>query len=356
MRRWPLCFAPNRARDVPLLSRACRSSPRPITRPVRSRKSTAETPLGSGPYKVGRYEISTATSNSTGSRTSAGRIFPSTAGSYNFGTVRYECLSRPRRGVRRFYRQELSLSRGIRRADLGHPLRFSRDQETAASSARTCRTTLPSGGQGWFFNTRRDKFKDPRVREAIINAFDFEWTNKTVMYGAYAAHGSPFQNSDMVAPGCRRPKSWSCSSRSAGKCRTRCSGEPFVPPVSDGSGGPGAAAQGPEQLLQDTKLHPSRMASGWMPNGEIFTDRIPARRAVVRSRITRPSSKISASARHRSQHPVDRRRAISRAGGGLRFRHRRSMRLSMSPTPGDSCGRTSRRRPPRPRARTIWPG
>src|SRR5207244_6969844 len=60
---------------------------------------------------------------------------------------------------------------------------------------------LPSGGQGWFFNTRRDKFKDPKVREAVINAFDFEWTNKTVMYGAYARTVSPFQNSDMVATG-----------------------------------------------------------------------------------------------------------------------------------------------------------
>jgi microcin C transport system substrate-binding protein len=58
---------------------------------------------------------------------------------------------------------------------------------------------LPSGGQGWFFNTRRDKLKDPKVREAVINAFDFEWTNKTVMYGAYARTASPFQNSDMVA-------------------------------------------------------------------------------------------------------------------------------------------------------------
>ena len=65
---------------------------------------------------------------------------------------------------------------------------------------------LPSGGQGWFFNTRRDKLKDPKVREAVINAFDFEWTNKTVMYGAYARTASPFQNSDMVATGKPSPE------------------------------------------------------------------------------------------------------------------------------------------------------
>ena len=39
------------------------------------------------------------------------------------------------------------------------------------------------------------------MREAIGLAFDFEWTNKNVMYGAYARTVSPFQNSDMVAEG-----------------------------------------------------------------------------------------------------------------------------------------------------------
>ena len=46
----------------------------------------------------------------------------------------------------------------------------------------------PSGAQGWLLNTRRDKFKDRRVREALMIAFDFEWTNKNLMYGSYRAH------------------------------------------------------------------------------------------------------------------------------------------------------------------------
>ena len=64
----------------------------------------------------------------------------------------------------------------------------------------------PAGAQGWFMNTRRKQFKDSRVREAIGCAFDFEWTNKTVMYGAYARTISPFQNSDMVATGLPSPE------------------------------------------------------------------------------------------------------------------------------------------------------
>ena len=46
------------------------------------------------------------------------------------------------------------------------------------------------------------------MREALINAFDFEWTNKTIMYGAYARTLSPFQNSDLMAErACRRRRS-----------------------------------------------------------------------------------------------------------------------------------------------------
>ena len=56
-----------------------------------------------------------------------------------------------------------------------------------------------SGIQGWFFNTRRDKFKDPRVREAVGLCFDFEWTNKNLMYGSYRRTQSFFENSDMKA-------------------------------------------------------------------------------------------------------------------------------------------------------------
>ena len=59
----------------------------------------------------------------------------------------------------------------------------------------------PSRTQGWYLNTRREQFKDPRVREAIGLAFDFEWTNKNVMYSAYKRIVSYFPNSDMEAKG-----------------------------------------------------------------------------------------------------------------------------------------------------------
>ena len=129
---------------------------------------------------------------------------------------------------------------------------------------------LPSGGQGWFFNTRRDKFKDPRVREAVINAFDFEWTNKTVMYGAYARTVSPFQNSDMVATGLPSPEELKLLEPFRGQVPDEVFGEPFVPPVSDGSGQDRALLRKAQQFLQEAKL-PVKDGKRVMPNGEIFT-------------------------------------------------------------------------------------
>ena len=39
--------------------------------------------------------------------------------------------------------------------------------------------------QAFAFNTRRDKFKDPRVRRAFNYAFDFEEMNKQLFFGQY---------------------------------------------------------------------------------------------------------------------------------------------------------------------------
>ena len=49
--------------------------------------------------------------------------------------------------------------------------------------------------QAFAFNTRKNIFKDKRVRKALSYAFDFEWTNKNLFYGAYKRTDSFFENS-----------------------------------------------------------------------------------------------------------------------------------------------------------------
>lgn len=59
----------------------------------------------------------------------------------------------------------------------------------------------PSGTQGFWFNMRKEKFQDPRVREALGLMFNFEWSNKTLFYSLYERTDSFWENSDLEAKG-----------------------------------------------------------------------------------------------------------------------------------------------------------
>ena len=56
-------------------------------------------------------------------------------------------------------------------------------------------------GQSFVMNLRREKFQDPRVREAIALMFNFEWSNETLFYGLYERIHSFWENSDLAATG-----------------------------------------------------------------------------------------------------------------------------------------------------------
>ena len=56
----------------------------------------------------------------------------------------------------------------------------------------------PQGMQGFWFNLRKDKFKDINVRAAISLLFDFEWANKTLFYGAYSRINSFYSGSELA--------------------------------------------------------------------------------------------------------------------------------------------------------------
>jgi microcin C transport system substrate-binding protein len=261
-------FAPNRARDVPLYVAGLPifSKAYYATRPFD--ESTLDAPLGSGPYKVGRYEANRYVEYDR-VKDWWGADLPVCRGNFNFDSVRYE-FYRDRdvafegfSGRSYLYREEFTARIWATRYDF-----------PAVKDGRVKRETLPdetpSGGQGWFFNIRRDKFKDPRVREAVNYAFDFEWTNKTVMYGAYARTCSPFQNSDMVATGLPSSEELKLLEPFRGQVPDEVFGQPFVPPVSDGSGQDRALLRKAQQLLQEAGL-PVKDGKRMQPNGEIFT-------------------------------------------------------------------------------------
>ena len=60
---------------------------------------------------------------------------------------------------------------------------------------------LPSGFQSFVLNTRRERLKDPRVREALGLAFDFEWMNRQLFYNSYQRVTGLFGNTACQAEG-----------------------------------------------------------------------------------------------------------------------------------------------------------
>ena len=77
------------------------------------------------------------------------------------------------------------------------------------SNGSVIKAELPNGsiasGQAFLFNLRREKFQDPRVREAIGLMFNFEWSNQTLFYGLYARINSIWENTNMAAVGVAGP-------------------------------------------------------------------------------------------------------------------------------------------------------
>jgi microcin C transport system substrate-binding protein len=94
----------------------------------------------------------------------------------------------------------------------------------------------PSGAQGWFLNTRRPKFQDIRVREAIGLAFDFTWTNKNLFFDLYKRTESYFENSPMKAEGEPDPAELVLLEPFRDTLPETVFGPAITPPASDGSG------------------------------------------------------------------------------------------------------------------------
>jgi microcin C transport system substrate-binding protein len=59
----------------------------------------------------------------------------------------------------------------------------------------------PDGMQAYVFNTRRERFADARVRQALNYAFDFEWANQNLFFGQYVRTASYFANSELAWSG-----------------------------------------------------------------------------------------------------------------------------------------------------------
>ena len=219
--------------------------------------TTMEQPVGSGPYVVEDAEAGRFVRYRRRDDYWAADLNVN-VGRYNFATVTVEYFRDRTAALPALQGGVLDLHESFSSKEWATAYDF-----PAVEDGRVIRETLPddspSGTQGFWFNTRRDKLSDPRVRHAIALAFDFEWSNDTLFYGLYERTHSFFQNSPMEAEGEPSPAELALLEPFRDQLPPEVFGEPYVPPVSDGSGRNRRALRRASRLLDE---------AGWTIDGQ----------------------------------------------------------------------------------------
>ncbi|MEK9971495.1 MAG: extracellular solute-binding protein, partial [Ferrovibrio sp.] len=162
-------------------------------------KVTLEKWEGSGPYRIDSLEpnrsITYVRRNDWW-----GKDLPINRGRYNFDRIRYD-IYRDQTVAREAFK---SAQYDLRSENSAREWAVFYDFPAVSQGLvkkQNFKHERPGGIGGFIFNTRRDKFQDSRVRHALALAWDFEWYNKNMAYGAYYHPNSYFDNSEFAARG-----------------------------------------------------------------------------------------------------------------------------------------------------------
>ena len=196
--------------------------------------TTLDPPLGSGPYQItdfeaGRFTVRQRVENYWGKDLAVRQ------GLNNFDAIRTV-----------FFRDATPIRLALKAGDIDFRLEnqakaWAEDYNVAVVEKGWLKKDLvphrmPTGMQAFVMNTRREQFADPRVREALTLAFDFEWTNRNLFNGQYTRTGSYFSNSDLAARGKPQGEELAVLEPFRGKVPDSVFGDAYTPPVTDGSG------------------------------------------------------------------------------------------------------------------------
>lgn len=163
--------------------------------------TTLTPPVGSGPYKVGEFETGRYVVYERDPDYWA-KDLPAVKGFYNFDKIRYDYYRDATVAVEAFKSAAFDLR--VENEAKKWVSAYEGFSEKNGLIKESFDHGMPSGMQGFVFNTRRAIFADKRVRQALGLVFDFEWTNKNLFYGLYQRTQSYFDNSEMAAKGLPR--------------------------------------------------------------------------------------------------------------------------------------------------------
>ena len=197
-------------------------------------RATLDPPVGSGPYRIkkvdpGRTIVYERVADWWGAD------IPVNKGRFNYDEVRYEYYRDSDVALEAFKAGQYDI-----RLENTAKLWATGYQSPALDKGWIKKEEIPfegaAGMQGFVFNTRRSIFKDPRVRRALAYAFDFEWTNKTLFYGAYTRTESYFANTELAARGLPGPKELELLEPFRDRLPPEVFTEEYRAPRTDGSG------------------------------------------------------------------------------------------------------------------------
>ncbi len=226
-------------------------------------------PVGSGPYKIGEFSPGQFVAYQRRADYWA-KDLPVARGRHNFDTVRFEYFRDRTVELQNLLNGTYDFREEFTSKDwaLGY--------DTAAmKDGRMLKATLPdarpSGTQGFFINTRREKFADARVRKALDLAYDFEWANKNLFYGLYQRTNSYFENSEMKASGPPSAEELALLEPFRAKLPPEVFSEPYRPPLTDGSGSDERKYLREATTLLDAAGFTVKDSKRHTPAGEPFT-------------------------------------------------------------------------------------
>ncbi len=201
-------------------------------------KPTLEVPLGSGPYRIA--DVKTGRSITLERVPDYwGRSHPTNIGRNNIDTLRFEYFRDP--GVSRIALVSGDLDRMRENSSKAWATEYTdtRPVQDGKLILKEFPHQRTAPIQGFVFNLRKPMFQDRLVRQALTLAFDFEWSNKNLFYGAYARTDSFFDNSDLGSRGLVEDadaEEREILERFRGQLPEEVFTAEYRPPATDGSG------------------------------------------------------------------------------------------------------------------------
>lgn len=198
-------------------------------------RTTNEPPVGSGPYRIARVDVGRSITYERVKDYWAADL-PVNRGRYNFDSMRYDYYRDATVAVEAFKAGEYDL----RQENIARNWATQYDIPAVRDGRMIMEEIpheIPTGMQGFFINSRRSMFSDPRVRQALGYAFDFEWTNRTLFNNAYTRTESYFSNSELASEGLPEGPELQILEQFRDQLPEAVLTEPYSPPSVEGANG-----------------------------------------------------------------------------------------------------------------------